>query len=199
MSFDIVKAYPADFPVLTQSIPAADVLQAQVNAAIASADCLAVTIGGGSVLMTFDVEPSAGDKTLIDNVCAVHTGEPFVQAIQKTFSEAVQTEPGTTYVQKASLMSGPLAGGEYLITWYCEISVQAAGGTTSGALARVMWNGTERAEHSNSSDFYTSFSGAVIVGALVLETPALVVELRRIGTNNTARIRRIRMSISPAG
>jgi len=196
MAFDILKSYPGDFPALTMADPDAEVLQAQVNAAISSAELIGTTIGGGGVTLTFDVEPSAGDKTVIDNVCAAHTGEPFVISIQKMFSEGVQTETGTTYVQKASLMSGPLAGGEYLITWYCEISVLTPN-STSGVLARVMWQGSERAECVHNSDFYQSFSGAVIVDALPLDEPSLAIELRRVGTANTARIRRIRMSITP--
>lgn len=196
--FVITKNYPADFPALLTSVPNGGVLQVQINAVITSAECQSISISAGVVTMNFDVEPNAADLILIDAVVAAHTGEPFVQGIQKMFSEAVQTEAGTTYVEKASLLSGVLAGGEYQINWYAEISVDTADGT-SGVLARVMWNGTERAEAANDLSFYQSFNGSVIVDVDAGTSPTLALELRRVGTPNIARVRRVRMSIQQVG
>lgn len=193
---EIIKTYPGpDFAALIEPAPNAGVLQAEINAAISSAQVIEISVAGGTVTIVTDTTPDAGDLVIIAAVCAAHTGEGFVTGVQKTNSEAVQTELGTSYVEKASLVSGKLSGGEYLINFYCEISVLAAD-ATSGAQARVVWNGTERAEHANNLEQYTAFSGSVIVDADTLDAPTLAIELRRVGTVNTARIRRIRLSIA---
>jgi hypothetical protein len=196
MAYEIVKNVPAGFPALTQPTPNSEVLAVQINAAITSAQCVGVIQDPGICKLQFDVQPSAGDLTAINTVCSTHTGVGFTRGVQTLFSEAVQTEPGTTYVQKAALQSGILLGGNYLVNWYCEIAVTAAD-STSGVLARAMWGGTERAESSNNLAFYASFNGSVIVPVAALATPSLAIELRRVGTTNTAQIRRIRFSIAP--
>lgn len=194
--YEIVKNVPAGFPALTQSMPDSEVLAAQINAAIASAECEGIILDTGVCKLQFDLTPSAGDLTLINNVCNAHTGVGYTRGVQTLFSEAVQTETGTAYVQKAALASGILAGGNYLVNWYCEIAVLTAD-ATSGVLARVLWGGTERAESSNNVTFYGSFSGSVIVAVAALTAPTLAIELRRVGTANTAQIRRMRVSIAP--
>jgi hypothetical protein len=193
---DIVKTFPADFPALTHPAPDAEVLAAQINAAITSAEVVGTILDDTTITIQTDVDPSGADLTAIDAVCAAHTGTPFVNGVQKVFAEAVQTETGTAYVTKAALQSGYLRAADYLINWYAELAVAAAD-ATSGVLGRVLWNGTERAESSNNTAFYDCFSGSVIVSADELSAPTLDVQLRRVGTSNTAQIRRIRLSIAP--
>jgi hypothetical protein len=197
MAYQITKAVPGGFPALTTSNPDPEVLEAQVSAAISSAKIVGMIFGSAaSVVLQFNVAPSAADLTAIDTVCNAHTGVGYVDAAQTLFSEAVQTEPGTTYVTKATLQSGPLAAGNYLVSFYSEIAVVTAD-STSGVSARVLWAGVERAESSNNLTFYNSFSGSVILAAAALDTPSLVMQLRRVGTANTAQIRRIRFAIAP--
>jgi hypothetical protein len=195
MAFEITKNFPGtDFPALTKPTPDPEVLQAQINAVISSARCIGIVLNPGTCKLQFDATPSAGDLALINSTCAAHVGNGFEAKIQKVFSEAVQTEAGTAYLDKASLVSGLLAGGDYLINWYCEISVALAD-LTSGALARVLWDGTERAECVNDLAFYTAFSGLVVVTQAQLSAPSLTIQLRRVGTVNTAQIRRVRLSV----
>jgi len=196
MSYEIIKSVPADFPALTQPGPDGPVLMAQINAAISTAECVSIINNHPDYTVQFDVEPSAGDLTLVDSVCAAHTGVPFATGVQKLFAEAVMTETGNSYVEKASLQSAPLSAGDYLVNWYSEIAVLLAD-ATSGVQARVMWGGVERAESSHNLSFYQAFGGSVIVTIADLEAPELSIELRRVGTPNTAQLRRVRMAIAP--
>jgi hypothetical protein len=198
MAYQITKNVPGGFPALTTSWPNIEVLEAQIGAAITSAKCVSTfsTVATGTLVLQFNVTPSAADLTAIDNVCNTHTGVGYVRGAQTLFSEGVQTEPGTTYVTKATLQSGLLAGGNYLVSFYSELAVVTAD-STSGVSARILWAGVERAESSNNLTFYTSFSGSVILAANALDAPSLVLQLRRVGTANTAQVRRIRFAIAP--
>lgn len=193
MATEFTYSIANDFP--NQTIDAS-VLTAEINASSIGPVLEGITIDGDDVVITFDDDLSTGEETTLDGIVAAHQGDPFVEDIQKLFSEGVQTETGTTFVEAASLDSGLLAAGEYLITWYSEISVET-GDNTSGVIARVLWNGTERAESAGNLSFYQSFGGSVIVDVNALAAPSLSVEFRRVGTANTARIRRIRLSIAP--
>ncbi len=74
MSFTITKNVPADFPALTEPIPEAGVIRRTVNEQITTAVCDDVNCTPTQCKIVFDVEPSVGDKTTIDNIVAAHTG-----------------------------------------------------------------------------------------------------------------------------
>ena len=197
MPYEITKTYPADFPSVTTGKPDAQVLEVEINASISSTTCIGIRIPNAQTgVLQFDVEPSAADLTAIDNVCAAHTGESFADGVQRDYTEAEQTVTSTTYQTMGGFQSGPLSGGDYLVTWYGEISVATAD-STSGCLARFLYGGVERAESSNATSFYVSFSGSAIITVPALSRPILQMQLRRAGTTNTAKIRRIRIAMAP--
>jgi hypothetical protein len=172
------------------------VLTAEINAAGGGSFLDHIDVGGDTVTVFTTTDLTAPQETGLDNVIAAHQGVGFVEGPQRLFSEAEQTTTSTTAQTAATLTSGLLAAGDYLLTWYAEISVQTAD-ATSGAIASVLWDGTERGTHGNNLAFYQAFSGVVIVTVAALAAPVFAVQYRRAGTSNTARVRRMRLSISP--
>lgn len=196
MATEFTFSITTDFP--NQAVDAS-VLTAEINEAIDGSGITleGINISGDSVVIEFSDDLTAPQETGLNAIIAAHQGQPFVMGIQSVTVEAEQTTTGTTFVEAASLVSGILAGGNYTVNWYCEVSVLTAT-ANSGVLAQVMWNGTERAADANALEFYTSFSGSVIIEDVApLAAPTLAINFRRAGVANTARIRRVRMSIVP--
>lgn len=193
---DVIKNYPADFPALTEPTPNLGVLQAQIRAVVTSATLIDVSSSSGVVTLNFDVAPSAGDLTLIDGVCAAHTGVGFTQGIQKSTDMSEQTNATTTFAEALALNSGMLAAGDYQLQVSFEFKVQnsVAG---SGVQAEVLLDAVERVSFSSDLITYDSRYIAAPVTFSDLDTPVISVQFRRAGAANTASIRRIRIAIVP--
>lgn len=172
-----------------------DVLTAEIEASSITTALVGISIINDDVDITFVDALSPTDKNTLDLVVANHQGEDLAPPVQRANSEGESTNATTTYEEKLSLDSAPLAGGDYLITWYCEISVESdiAG---SGMFAQLVYNGVERGFSSTPSSTYVSFSGSATVSAATGDTPTLALNFRRVGGANTAKIRRARMSIA---
>lgn len=181
-----------DFP--NQAIQP-DVLTAEIEASSITTALVGITIVNDDVDITFVDALSPTDKNTLDLVVANHQGEDLAPPVQRVNSEGESTNSTTTYEEKVSLDSGPLAEGDYLITWYCEISTDTFV-SGSGVFAQLVYNGVERGFSSTSQDIYLSFSGSATVFANTGETPTLALNFRRVGASNTAKIRRARMSIA---
>lgn len=195
MATEFTYSITSDFP---NSIVNLAVLQAEINAnLIAPARTVeGIEASGDDVTIEFDDDLTAGQETSLNGIVAAHQGEGFVEVTQALYEEAEQTTSMTTYQEAAALDSGILKAGKYRLHWYAETSL-AAVVATGRAVVRVMWNGSERGTDSNASDFYTSFSGTVIVDVDDLDAPTLSIEYRMAGTSATARVRRCRLFIEP--
>lgn len=193
---DVVKNYPADFPSLTEPAPNLGVLQAQVRAVVTSATLIEVSAGSGVLTMVFDVAPSAGDLTLIDGVCAAHTGEGFTMGIQKATDMSEQTNSTTTFEEALSLVSGILAAADYQLQVSFEFKVQNSV-ASSGVQVEVLLNGVERVSFSSDLITYDARYIAAPVTFDDLDTPTISVQFRRAGAANDALIRRVRVAIVP--
>lgn len=192
MTTDFNYSIQNDFPNQTLDLA---VLSAEVIQAIGTPALTGVTVTGDNVLISFGDDLSLPQETTLDGVVAAHQGVGFIEGVQRLYSESEQTTTSATDQVAATLNSGILAAGDYLVTWYAEHSVLTQD-NLSGVVSRVLWNGTERAASANQLSFYTSFSGSVIITVTALDTPTFEVQYRQAGLPNTARIRRIRLSIT---
>lgn len=172
------------------------VFQLEIEASSITATVEGVTINGDDVTIDFDTDLTVDEETTLDGVVAAHQGTGLVEGVQRAQANAEQTNATTTNATAVELQSGPLKAGDYLVSWYCEISMESDI-DGSGIFCQVLWNGVERAFDSTAQSNYTSFSGAVVVPSNDLDAPALDIVFRRVGAANTARIRRCRVSISP--
>lgn len=193
---DVVKNYPADFPALTEPAPHLGVFQADVRAVVTSATLIDVSAGSGVLTMNFDVSPSAGDLTLIDGVCAAHTGVGFTGGIQKAADMSEQTNSTNVLAEALALNSGPLAAGDYQLQVSFEFKVQNAV-AGSGVQAEVQLDGIERASFATDVTVYDARYIAAPVTFSDLDAPVISVQFRRVGAANDALIRRVRIAIVP--
>jgi hypothetical protein len=155
-----------------------------------------IDVAGDDLAVFTTTDLSGPQVTALAAIIVAHTGAGFTSGVQRLFSEAEQTSTATAFVTAATLTSGLLAAGDYTINWYCELSV-ATQDNTSLCVGSLSWDGTERASGANPLAFYVPASGAVTVTVADLTAPVFTVQFRRVGTANTARVRRIRLSIVP--
>ena len=175
----------------------ASVLDAQIRASsISSAVLDGINIEGDVVTINFDDFLVFADSETLKALVAAHDGSGFEESVQLLLSEGEQTNTTTTFAEAARIDSGFLRAGYYLILFTCELAVETNNGT-SGCEVQLEWNGAERAIHRSGESLYTTFSIPVTLEVNDLATPSLVMNFRRIGTANTAKVRRIRMSITP--
>jgi hypothetical protein len=177
--------------------PNLEALEAQISADAAIDQALVSTaIHLDDVTITFVDALSPTGKSALDAVVAAHTGVALVDTPQRVNSLAEQTNPNQAPDVALQLQLTAVKGGNWQLTWYCEISV-AAVVSNSGVAARVMVDGVERAYSSSRDDQYQSFSGSGLLVYNDGETPDIQIEFARIGVANTARIRRLQIALVP--
>lgn len=137
---------------------------------------------------------SPAGKTALDGVVAAHTGVPLIDTPQRVNTLAVQNNPNTVPIDAIDMNVPAVRGGNWQITWYCEISVQSVV-ANSGAFARVLIDGIERGFTSNRDDQYVAFSGSGLITYDDGDTPHLQLQIERAGVPNTARIRRCQIAL----
>ena len=194
MATEFVYSILEDFPNQTVNLA---VLTAQIKALPSGATLLDhIDVAGDDLTVFTTANLTTPQEDALDGVIAAHLGVGFVEGIQRLFAEAEQTNTTTTLNTAATLSSGLLDAGDYLLSWYGECSVQTTD-NTSLCVVSVAWDGTERASGAGPLSFYMPFSGSVAVSMPALTQPTFTVQFRRAGTANTARVRRIRISITP--
>lgn len=173
-----------------------DVLTAEIQESSIVTSLVGVSVLIDDVDITFSDALSVPDKATLDAIVAAHQGEEFAPPVQRANSEGVSTNNTTSYQQKLALNSGPLPQGDYLITWYCEMSIDTLLEGTA-VFAQIVYNGVERGFSSSDRTTYVSFSGSATVAVNSGDAPTLAINFRRAGGPlNTARVRRARISVA---
>lgn len=173
------------------------VLYAEINAESAiTVPLVEINVDGDVCSIVFEGPLSPAEKTALDNVVSNHSGEATTSDVQYAYSENEQGTTGSTWLEKLELQSDPVGGGEYLVTWYCEIKL-LSGTPSTGAFAQLTLNGTERGADVNDLNQWKAFSGSAITPFDAGSEPVLAINWRRLGGSDEALIRRARLSISP--
>jgi len=120
----------------------------------------------------------------------------FGVMVQKAVASNEQTNSTNTWETALELVSGPLEAGEYEVGFSCEIA-QLNADVNSGVQARVLYNGSEAQSMVANFNIYDVRSASTPVTVDNFDAPIIEIQFRRIGTSNTARIRRCRLSITP--
>ena len=149
-----------------------------------------------TVFADFVADLSVPGKAALDAVIAAHTGVALVETPQRENSLAEQTEATTTPLDVCTMSVAAVRGGNWQVTFYCEISVEDIV-NNSGVFVRLFIDGAERAFSSSSSDQYQSFSGAALLTYSDGDTPELILQIQRVGAANTAKVRRCQVAIVP--
>lgn len=179
----------ADFPNQTVNVGTLD-LEIRDEPAI-TAELLGVELDGDDVTISFDTLLSPDEKAALDNIVANHQGAALVDTPQRSTKLPEETNSTNNWVDVITLSPGQVLGGNWQVTWYCEIGVEDGNG---GVLARLTWDGVERTYSSSSSTFYQSFSGSALLTFDNADSPELSLQFRKIG-NDTAKIRRCQIAL----
>jgi hypothetical protein len=177
--------------------PNLEALQAQIEADAAVDQALVQSsINGDIVDIVFVDALSAPGKTALDGVVAAHTGVALVDTPQRVNVLPQQTNPNAAPDDAAVLSLPSVKGGNWQLTWYCEIRVQSVV-ANSGIFARVLVDGTERGFSSSGADQYVAFSGSGLLSYSDGDTPNIQLQFERAGVANTAQIRRCQIALVP--
>lgn len=172
-------------------------LEIEINAnSVISADRTldGLNTDGDDCNIVIDDALSVDQKTELDTIVGNHQGVALLDTPQRANSLAEQTNSTSTWEDALTLSPGALKGGNWQVTWYCEIKVQTQD-NNSGIFARLTLNSTERTFSSSASDQYQSFSGSGLLTFNDGDTPVLDLQFRRVGTSNDALIRRCQIAI----
>jgi len=172
------------------------VLTAEIEGSTITATLTGITISEDDVAIDFDTELTGDEQTTLATIVGNHTGEPFHEGPQRVNVIAEQTNTTTTWENAAVLDSEPVPAGDYIIAFYYELKIQDTSDTSACQVA-VTFNGSEVSTGISGVTQWDSRSGSAIVALTAGDGPTLAVQWHRIGTANTAVIRRIRMSLTP--
>lgn len=203
--FDIATDFPNGAVDLT-------VLTAELEGSTITADLVGVTLiasqppGGigdppppiDTCRIEWDTDLTPAEEITQATIVGDHQGVPFEDGVQRETVLPEQTNGSSDYADlvAAVLASDPLEAGEYTLSVSFELAVlNATAG--SGAQAQVRFNGAEVALASSGLNVFDMRSASQPVAVQAGDTPTIDIRLRRVGAANTARIRRVRISLAP--
>jgi hypothetical protein len=165
----------------------------------------AIVSAGTDTQIELEGNATAAMKTALDSIVANHTGGNFSTFPKKANDDTEESDDTGNPVQKVSLSTGLMPGGEYLLTWYMELKLTSDGGTVTAARAHanLSKNGAaavEQAQTNTPQAEWLAFSGSHV--AVVVDGDELDLELtyERVGTSgNAARVQRGRLTITRIG
>lgn len=146
----------------------------------------------------WDTDLTPAEEMTQATIVGDHQGVPFEDGVQRVTALAEQVNALSDYANlvAAELESAPLDGGEYMLSVSFELAaLNVVAG--SGAQAQVRFNGSEVALASTDLNVYDVRSVSQPVAVQAGDTPTIDVRCRRVGAANTARIRRVRISLAP--
>jgi len=168
-----------------------------------SVDPTSVYTSGSDVVLAWDDLPVAADFSSIATLAAAHEGGDFASSEQQELVEAEDDDDTGDPVVRATLDTGLLPAGDYLLSWYAEGKVNAViAGTGMRIRLYITKNGgsrAERGEFNNDLNGYNPFSGTVMLnGVKAGETYEVELEYEKLGaTSNPAYIQRCRIFLAP--
>lgn len=145
----------------------------------------------------FETALSSGDETTFDGLVAAHQAPDLKDATQTVTSGAEDTTTETDYQNKVTLNSDPLIAGTYLISWNFEVRL-TDGGLGCGLRTQVECDSAERSEDNWEKEFWHHNNGSAIVDFEDGDTPVIEINYKVVGSGDTARIRRARLSLMRA-
>lgn len=155
---------------------------------------------GTSVIVEWTTIVSQDTFDAVDNAVAAHVGGIYADIPITEISEGESSSDSTSYVTKATLDSGLLPAGQYLMGWYCEIKTQNT--VTNTAIQSALYvskNGgadIERGENTWPYPQYNDFSGSFPFSATDGERYVMTLVYKRLGAqSNPAVIQRARLYI----
>lgn len=176
------------------------VLQRSINDSAISTGLPLLGINADIDAQTFDVvftsEPDAGDVTTLDAVVAAHDGTPFVEGTQSVQSLGEDSTTLGALQSKISATSGPLSGGDYLLTCYCEIKTDGTG--SAGVEAQVSLDGSPISEDNWDLAQWHAYQCSGVITVQDGDRPDFALDFRRIGAAATVSIRRARVALVSA-
>lgn len=208
--FDIATDFPngrVDASVLTAEIEGSSI--GSESGAMLVGITLEATGGGGgfpppggdpdTAIIEFDEDLTTNEEVTLSTIVGSHRGDPFVDGVQRetALGERVTATSDYSDLVAAVLESGELEGGEYTLSVSFELAVSTAN-NTSGAQVQVRFNGMEVASAASALQVYDLRSVSQPVALRSGDSPVIDVRCRRVGTANTAKVRRVRISLAPA-
>jgi hypothetical protein len=149
------------------------------------------------VVITFVSPIDVNEEQALDAVVAAHLGQSFTEAPLRVNDLPEQTYGADNQWQDACTLTPPtpLRGGDWQLTWNCEIGV-VNDVANSGALVRLVVDGAERATDNGTLTQYSHFGGSGLLQVSDGDQPTVVLQFRKIGPNS-AKIRRCQIAIVP--
>lgn len=163
-----------------------------------------VVTGKINVTVFFDVEPTSGDKTIVEGIIANHSGIQSTTLPIKYQNIAEQSNDTTNWVQVGSLTTPPLRTG----AWQADISAElktATSSLASGAQLRMMVakqgdSLSEKASFVHNLAVYSGSSARIPFTSQEGDVWEIEFDLRKAGgESNTAYVQRLRMSLTYDG
>lgn len=164
-----------------------------------------------TLVVLCDVEPIAGDKTIIDAVCLAHVGTPFGEDFREYIDWTIYSAPNGTAVIGPDEDATDFRSGKYQIDWYAEMRHTENG--DSLGYARVSFSQGEnggalgqRGSHASFHEDWVSLSGLFVVN--ITDGSSLQVQLKvqspnisgqSGATGRLSEMRRCRVSIRRMG
>lgn len=161
-----------------------------------STEPASVTFSGTNIVVLFGSLITSAEQAALDAVIAAHQGSAFSEPPLSTFAEAEVSDDSGTEQVLASIPSGPLRAGTYLISWYLEVAATTTS-SSSGSQGRFKLDGTERGTTTNGNSQWTSMGGSVPLTVVDGQALDLQLSYERVGNaGNAARARRARLTIA---
>lgn len=194
--------------VITQIVyPLSDTVNSKVNPNILkqeladaglSIDVLSVSTAGTTFRITLNGNATDGDKLLCDSVVAAHEGAVFSSSWQSASDESETSDDSGSIVDKATLDTGYLPAGSYLLTWYMEMATtNSVGGIRAALRAAKSGNSLSlRAEHNTQLNDWQSMSGSLLFNVKDGDRYDLRLSYIRTGSSDPARVQRARIFLA---
>lgn len=145
---------------------------------------------------------SAGEITALDTLVGNHQGTETKQEFQFWEENTAETTTAETWQEKMSRTAAALAGGSFLLSWYCELKVTPTDALNSLAAMRFLVDSNVKGSAQTSAEGWVAFSGWDRYVADEGETPTLSLEIRRdptVGGDDTIEIRKMKLGFQYVG
>jgi hypothetical protein len=173
------------------------VLTVEIENSSIAAVLAGINLIGDTVEIFFDVALSPTDEATLDGIVANHQGIPFNNGPQRVNVIAAQDNATNVPQTAATLAADPIGTEQYQLAFYCELRVQ---NNTNNGQARfeILVDGQEVASGGvEGVGFFDARSGALVINTSRGASPLVELRFFRAGQNDTAQVRRIRLSLVP--
>jgi len=156
----------------------------------------------GDLDIFFVATLSGAEITALDAVVLAHQGTTTISTWQKWEDNTVQSTTLETWQNALQRTAAAAIGGTYKLEWNFELRLASAGPLNSKAGGRFSSDSNFKGIFHVADEEWVGYSGWDFITLAEGDTPQLKLEFRRdptIGGNDTAEIRRCKMSIELMG